>query len=336
LVYYNFKERNMMKRTFIFIGIGFVLTFLMLYVLNKVISKTDTIEYFTEAKQGEFVIAVNVIGELAAEKSVEIKGPSFAQSRYVRSRHIKILDLVPEGTMIRKGDYIATLDRTDLENTSKDLNDRLKTLRTNYDMKKLDTAVALSSLRNGIKNQNYVIEEAAINRSISKYEAPSIIRRAEIELNKSRRKLEQQKRSYMRSMAQGKNDLKNQAYFISIILQRVNEIEQLIAGFTITSPENGMVMYKRERLGNKRKIGSTISPFDRVVAILPDLSSMISKTYVSEIDIRKIQVGQKAMVTIDALPKKIYSGTVFAIANIGEGLPNFLNFNHKILNLKNS
>ena len=311
-----------MKRTFIFIGIGFVLTFLMLYVLNKVTSKSDTNEYFTEAKQGEFVIAVNVIGELAAEKSVEIKGPSFAQSRNVRSRHIKILDLVPEGTMIREGDYIATLDRTDLENTSKDLIDRLKALRTNYDMKKLDTAVALSSLRNGIKNQNYVVEEAVINLSNSKYEEPFTIRRAEIELNKSRRKLEQQNRNYMRSMAQGKTDLKNQAYFISRMLQRINDIEQLIAGFTITSPENGMVIYKRNHLGIKRKIGSTISPFDRGVAILPDLSSMISKTYVSEIDIRKIKVGQKVRVTIDAFPKKAYDGTVFAIANIGEGFPN--------------
>jgi hypothetical protein len=83
-----------------------------------------------------------------------------------------------------------------------------------------------------------------------------------------------------------------------------------------------MVLYKKDRLGVKRKVGSNITPFDRTIATLPDLTSMISKTYVSEIDVNKIKPGQKVDISIDAFPLKKYSGTIFSIANIGELLPN--------------
>ena len=83
-----------------------------------------------------------------------------------------------------------------------------------------------------------------------------------------------------------------------------------------------MVIYKKDRNGTKRKAGSTINPFDRVIATLPDLSSMISKVYVNEIDISKIKTGQKVNINVDAFPKKAYTGSVYTIANIGEVLPN--------------
>jgi hypothetical protein len=83
-----------------------------------------------------------------------------------------------------------------------------------------------------------------------------------------------------------------------------------------------MVIYKKERNGTKRKAGSNVNPFDRVIATLPDLSSMLSKVYVNEIEISKVQKGQKVIINVDAFPKKTYTGTVYAIANIGEVLPN--------------
>ena len=59
-----------------------------------------------------------------------------------------------------------------------------------------------------------------------------------------------------------------------------------------------------------------------VVATLPDLSSMLSKTYVNEIEISKIKKGLKVNVTVDAFPDKMYTGSIISIANVGEQLPN--------------
>ena len=53
-----------------------------------------------------------------------------------------------------------------------------------------------------------------------------------------------------------------------------------------------------------------------------NLSAMNSKTYVNEIDISKVSVGQKAEIEIDAFPGKKFGGLVKAVANMGEQLQN--------------
>jgi hypothetical protein len=83
-----------------------------------------------------------------------------------------------------------------------------------------------------------------------------------------------------------------------------------------------MLIYYREWSGEKRKVGSSISPWDLTVATLPDLSVMNTKTYVNEIDISKVKKGQKVRVGVDAFPEKKYTGEVVEVANIGEQLPN--------------
>jgi hypothetical protein len=104
--------------------------------------------------------------------------------------------------------------------------------------------------------------------------------------------------------------------------QRVADLQAILSKFIITAPADGMVIYKRDRTGAKRKVGSSVSPWDNVVATLPDMSSMISKTYVNEIDVSKVKTGQRVDILVDAFPEKKYSGSVISVANIGEQLPN--------------
>jgi multidrug efflux pump subunit AcrA (membrane-fusion protein) len=49
---------------------------------------------------------------------------------------------------------------------------------------------------------------------------------------------------------------------------------------------------------------------------------MLSKTFVNEIDVNKVKVGQKVYITVDAFPAKKFEGYVSFVANIGEKLPN--------------
>jgi hypothetical protein len=102
----------------------------------------------------------------------------------------------------------------------------------------------------------------------------------------------------------------------------VTDIQEFLAEFTIIAPSPGMVIYKKDRNGTKRKTGSSVNPFDLIIATLPDLSSMISKVYINEIEVSKVVPGQKVSVTVDAFPKKSYTGSVISVGNVGEQLPN--------------
>jgi HlyD family secretion protein len=326
-----------MKKTFIILGIVAAITALI--VFNKLTSKHTVSNSFAEVKKGVFEITVTGSGELTAENSLDIKGPEIGQGQGqgqgrnqgfqgggrggdMHAMDLKIQDIVPEGTIVKQGDYIAQLDRTSYDNTLKDELENLTTLQTNVEMKILDTAVILTNLRDDIKNQTYVVEEAAIVLSQSKYEPPATIRKAETNLDKAKRTLEQKKKSYELTVMQTIADIKHQKFHLTRGTRLVNDLQEFLAKFTITAPSAGMVTYKKERNGAKRKAGSNINPFDRVIATLPDLSSMLSKMYVNEIDISKIIKGQKVNIQIDAFPEKAFMGEVISIANIGEQLPN--------------
>ncbi|MEI8224555.1 MAG: efflux RND transporter periplasmic adaptor subunit [Bacteroidota bacterium] len=328
----------MMKK--ILIITGTVVAIIALIVFNKMTSKNKIFNAYTEVKKGVFEISVSNSGELIAEKSIDIKGPEIGQGSNqgrnqgnnrqgpqsrggdMHAMDLKIQDIVPEGTIVNEGDYIAQLDRTSYDNTLKDERENLTVFQTNLEMKILDTAVVLTNLRDDIKNQRYVVEEADITLAQSKFEPPATIRQAEITLDKAKRALEQKKKSYMLRVAQSLSEINHEKLHLSRGTRLVNDLQEFLARFTITAPSNGMVIYKKERNGNKRKAGSTVNPFDRVIATLPDLSSMMSKVYVNEIEVSKVKPGQKVNINVDALPEKAFIGTVISIANIGEVLPN--------------
>lgn len=234
----------------------------------------------------------------------------------------RITDIVAEGTVVKKGDYVATLDRTNYENTLRDALQNLTTLRDNLEMKILDTAMTLTSLRDEIKNQRYAVEEAKIDVEQSKYEPPATQRKAELTLNRQQRALDQLVKSYSLRKIKVVADIKSQKMTLENQELLVQNLQNFLAQFRVTAPADGMIIYKKDRLGTKRKAGSSINPFDNVIATLPDLSTMLSKVYVSEIEVTKVILGMKVNITVDALPGKSYTGSVISIANIGEVLPN--------------
>ncbi len=312
-----------MKRTVILTAVLALATIVALLLFNKLASKKAESNVFATAVKGEFEIAISTAGELLAENSIDIKAPEIARrGRNIRNQGLEIQDIVPEGTEVKAGDYVALLNRTQYDNTLKDELENLKEYRSNLDMKKLDTAVTLTSLRDEIRNQKHTVEEAQITLLNSKYEPPTVVRQAEIDLDRQQRILEQRERSYQLRVAQAERDLRTQRLNLERIEKRVSDLQEVLAGFEIKAPADGMVIYKKDRRGVKIKAGSSVDAFERVVATLPDLSSMLSKIYISEIEISKLRTGQPVNISVDAFPDKTFTGKVVTIANIGETLPN--------------
>lgn len=284
--------------------------------------KEEMSQIYTEVKRGKFEILVTVTGELQAERSVKIMAPAALRSRNLRFSQIKIQDLVPEGTVVDSGDYVAMLDRSAADNSLKDMLDELEQLQAHYEKTRLDTTMLLRGLRDQLINLQYAMEEAKITLEQSKYEPPATIRQAQINLDKAKRAYQQAKENYVLKVKQAEADMAEAEFKLRKQKRKIAEMEDVIKHFEIRAPASGMVIYQKEWGGQKRKVGSTISPWDLVVATLPDMSSMLSKTYVNEIDISKVKKGQKVRIGVDAFPEKKYTGVVVDVANVGEQLPN--------------
>lgn len=286
--------------------------------------KVDALKELTvPVERGEFEVLVTVTGELQAISSVDIMGPlELRNSRSLRIREIKIQDLVPEGTVVDSGDYVGNLDRTELSTSLKDLQDELETSESQFLKTQLDTTMQLRELRDQLINLKFTLEEKQIVLDQSKFEPPATIRQATIDLEKSERAYEQASDNYSLKVQQAEASMREASINLSQAQRKVDQMNKVLSKFTIFAPQGGMVIYKKEWSGQKRKVGSTISPWDLAVATLPDLSVMNSKTYVNEIDISKVKQGQKVRIGVDAFPEKKYTGEVEEVANIGEQLQN--------------
>ncbi|MFP4366869.1 MAG: efflux RND transporter periplasmic adaptor subunit [Bacteroidales bacterium] len=272
--------------------------------------------------RGDFEVLVTVTGELQAERSEQIMGPAELRSRNLRIGNIRIQDLIPEGTVVDSGDYVALLDRSESDNALKDMEDALERAEAQYTRTQLDTTITLSNLRDELINLEYTVEERRLTLEQSQFEPPATIRQAEISLDRAERGLEQAKENYQLRIQQANEDMNEAAIDLAQQRRRHQEMLSVLDKFTIHAPKPGMVIYHREWNGQRRTVGSNISPWDLTVATLPDLSSMLSRTYVNEIDVSKILAGQQVRIGVDAFPERQYSGEIISVANVGEQMTN--------------
>lgn len=308
-----------MKIKYAIIGLAVVAVVALFYYFSGS-SAAESQAIVVPVEKGEFIVDITTTGELEAKNSVEILGPQ--GTRNYRIWNMTIQDIIDEGTIVEKGDYVASIDPSELTNKIKDAQLELEKINSQFIQTKLDTSLELRKARDELINLAYAVDERQLVLDQSKYEPPATIRQAEIDLEKAKRALEQARENYKIKRQQ------NIAKMQEVILNRRKQerslegMNALLEDFTITAPEDGMLIYKKNWNGQATKEGSQISAWDPVVATLPDLTTMISVTYVNEVDIRKVKTGQKVDIGLDAFPKKKFTGKVIRVANVGEQRPN--------------
>lgn len=308
----------MKKNVFYISLLGVIVIGLILYFTLP--EKSEQTQMLVPVKFGEFRITVTTTGELETENSQAINGPSGL--RRFGIWRVEINDMVPDGTVVDSGEWVAELDKSELTSKKQDLESELEKLESQYTQTKLDTSMTLRQAREELINLEYAVEEQKIKLEQSKFEPPATQRQIKIDLERSKRELNQARESYKLKLEKAKADMQEVTASLNKTRRRFKKLQDVMDEFTVTAPEGGMVVYKRNSQGEKQGVGSQMSVWDNVVAELPDLSEMISKTYVNEVDISKVKEDQKAFIGIDAFPEKEYPGKVINVANIGQQMKN--------------
>jgi len=311
----------MKRKNLLTLGITLVVFIGLIWYFSSS-GKDESETIVVKVKQGEFVIDVTTTGELEARSSEKIQGPNPMELRNARIWQYRIEDIVPNGTVVDSGDWVATIDRSDLENKIKDQELEVEKYQTQFTKTQLDTTMTLRSARDELVNLKFTLEDKQIIVDQSIYEPPATQRQVKLDLEKTQRTYNQTLKNYSLKLQKARANMKEVAANLAKAQRKLDEFRKLKAAFVIKAPKAGMVNYKRGYDGKKQGVGAQISAWDNVVATLPNLSAMNSKTYVNEIDISKLKAGQKAEVEVDAFPGKHFTGSVFEVANMGEQLPN--------------
>jgi len=280
----------------------------------------DDLSIVAAVRRGEFTVTVTPSGELKAREFVQITAPTQAQQ--AGAYQMKIASIVPEGTIVKQGDLVAEIDRSTLANRLQEVTLALQKAEAQYEQAMLDSTLTLSTARETIRSMELALEERKLAKEQAVYEAPTVKRQAEIDYEKAERALAQAKVDYVTKTSQAQAKMREVGADVERQRNLLKIVQDVMAAFSIRAPAPGMVIYQKEWNGKKRTVGSQVSSWDPTVATLPDLSEMESMTYVNEIDIRKIAVGQPVVISLDSDPSKSFTGKVTEVANVGEQRPN--------------
>lgn len=272
----------------------------------------------TKVKKGPFQVKVKTTGELKAKKSKDIRGPSGLRNAGIW--RVNITDIISEGTHVDSGDYIATLDRKEISEKINEVENQLEKAQSKYTQTQLDTTLTLRGKRQELADLKISLEQKKIEVEQAKFEPPAIQRQKEIQLEKAKRSYQVARENYQIEKRKAAAKIQEVSANLSQKENKLEELQELMAQFRVNATQEGMLIYGEEG-GSKKQEGSSVSAWDPVVAKLPDLSVMLSETYVNEVDISKIEKGQPVKIGIDAFPNKAYEGKVVDVANVGETIP---------------
>lgn len=316
----EFKTINMNKKPLLIALSAAILLIIVLAIMFT--QKESAPEITAKVMRGPFEVLVYSTGQLETENSENILIPAVMNDRQTRISSLTITDLVDEGTIVDSGDYVATLDHQAVEEQLKLALDDMEKALSEFEDSKIDSNLTLSNQRDLIVNAQLDLEESEIAVKESAYEAPSVKRKVEMDLDKARRKLEQQKKSYQLVTQQEVNKVTRKFINYKQTLERVDVINRLKDALIIRAPRSGIISYFQYPFGGSVKTGSRVSQWNPIIATFPDMSDLVTKTFINEIDISLIKKGQKARIGIDAFPEKTLTGEVVAVANMGQLMPN--------------
>ena len=310
----------MKKRKNYFIAAGVLVALPIGYFIVRGNQPGISADILAVAKKGQFRVEVETTGELEAKNSVKILGPQSLTNFQIWQ--VTIQKIVNEGTTVKKGDWVATLDRSGFQQKYTDKQIELEKANSKFVQTQLDTTLIMRQSRDELINLKYAAEEKKIILDQSQFEPPATIKQAEIALDKANRAYEQAIENYKIKKNQNIEKMREVSAELRKVQGDFKNMTSVYESFEVKAPEDGMIIYEKGWDGRPIKAGSQIQMWDPKVASLPDLTKMISKTYVNEVDVRKVKKGQRVEVGLDAYPDKKLMGSVVQVANVGEQRPN--------------
>ncbi|SHF06212.1 Multidrug efflux pump subunit AcrA (membrane-fusion protein) [Mariniphaga anaerophila] len=274
-------------------------------------------------KNGLFELVLEVKGEIQGKNAVVISLPDELKRRDLRIYQMKIKDMVEEGTSVKAGDWVATLDAAQITQEMQNNQQDLDKQRAELNDARIDSSIQLTKLREELGEFKYDLEYKELELEQSQYESPAYQRKKQMEYDQTVRQMKKKQRDYQLRQLDLKMKTKRIEDRFDFHSNRDSLLKAAMMAARVTAPKDGLVMYAKLWNGRKLRVGDDISIWMPTIATLPDLSEPVSEAYIPEIDITKIALGDSVRITIDALPGDDFKGVVSNIANVGQELSGF-------------
>lgn len=268
-----------------------------------------------KAHRGEFLVLVRCRGELQAARSIQLDAP-------VRVTDLQIVWLAPPNSPVTKGQSVIRFDPSSAQQAIREHTAALRQAKANLDQAVAQSRITAEQDKLDLAKSQYDLEKARLDASqqaimseIQGEESKIDARVAEEKLHVEQATVELHQKS-------------DQAKIASLTRLRDQEQMELeianhqVALMEIASPNVGVINYLSNTSqgwinAQPYKVGDHVFP-GAVIAEVPDLSTIRVEAKVDEVDRGQLTAGNDAVVRIDALPEKTWTGKLAGISPLTE------------------
>jgi HlyD family secretion protein len=276
------------KKILIAVGVVVVLGGIA-YANVKFKRQEGTVVNVEAVQKRDLQAIVSASGKIQPQRLVNISADTMGRVTELR---------VEEGQRVQKGEFLLQIDPRNLTTAFNQTSASLAASRSTMEQLK----VSLDGTRTNLKaaQDNFTRQQQLWKQGLTTKEAlenaENQVKVRQAELNSQERQIETQRLRMTQEQATVENAKLN--------LSKVR----------IESPITGIITRRNIEEGETVVIG-TMNNAGTVLLTVADMSVIEAEVEVDETDIPNVQLGQKAKVTIDAMPGKTFTGKVTEIGN---------------------
>ncbi len=167
------------------------------------------------------------------------------------------------------------------------------------------------------EHEVFILKEkiAAADRKYANYKDhvyPALIEEYQADVEHAEMVRDQTRKGSVHKIAQAKSAWDEVVADLENFNKGLEQAESQLQETKISAPSAGIViLYETFRDGQNRKprVGDTVLQ-NQPILYLPDISTMVVKTNIREVDLHKVKTGQPCSIEVDAYPEKKLEGTV--------------------------
>ena len=251
-------------------------------------------------------------GTLEAVNNVLFILPRYSMYWY----QMRVIGLADNGTIVNEGDSIIQLDPAEVNKFIIERETNLETQLANLEKMQVQQSNQINEIEAKIRNETAAYNLKKIELESSGFESERKQAIIQLEFKQSELNLAKEKRKLELSKIIHENDTKIQVIRIRQLKSDIEQFYRIIPLLTVRSSVSGVFQRGRNPMN-----GQTLALGDNMymgysMGNVPELKWMKVNTFINENDFRKLFVGQKVTVRLDALPELKFNGEVAYIGKL--------------------
>ena len=311
----TYKRRRATRRRLLGFVILLVLAGAGIY-LKDIFRKSDLPAIpAIEVKRGDFVDYVELRGEIAVSSANVITAPYGVGN-------LQILKIIPNGTRVRKGDVVVSFDPTNLERSVEQYQTALQQAEAEVERVLAQQRLQEEQSKTDVVSAEFGLETAKLDASTRDVVSALENEKNLLAVSRAEQRIRELDARLAANRVAAEADLAGILRRKNKALEDLEQAERNKSKLVLRSPADGVISLLPNSQASSSVLSSSNTPFkdgDRAwagaaIAELPDMATIYVAAPVYESDRGRVEVGQPAIMRIEAVPDRDHHGVIGEIS----------------------